>query len=361
MSSAFTLNTRESEPDNDRCWRRGKLTLVLVFLQCTFIALFGVFLRYNYVAMGNFPEARVIYGPGNGPQVNGSVSTTDSGIPSAVDINSTELSSTTTQGQVFPRNTTGYPVHGLIPRTVLYEYNQVQNEAHAKQTRNHIPDNYAVYQDIHVMMFVGFGFIMTFLHRYGFGGVGFNMLLGAYCIQWATLTHGFIRDLGWYTDKSTHNYIIYVDINTLINADYAICSALVSFGAVLGKVSPLQLVIMGLIEMVAYNVNCLFVYDFLKAADSGHSLTSHTFGAYYGLAIAAILYKSHVAKESHKDSSVYHSDIFSMIGTLFLWTLYPSFNAGGAVDEGRIRAIVNTYFALCSSCVMAFADRKSVV
>jgi len=315
-----------------------------------FIALFGVFIRYNYVAMGNFPEYRIIYGPGE--PTNFSFSTT-TGQPGATNV--TEVTPSTTTPNPLTRNSTVNAIYGMVPRTIIQEYNVIQDQAHAQQSRNHIPDHYAIYQDIHVMMFIGFGFIMTFLHRYGFGGVAFNFLLGAYCIQWATITHGFIRELGWYTDKSTHNYIFYVDITTLIKSDYAIASALVSFGAVLGKVSPLQLVIMGLIEMVAYNVNCLFVYDFLKAADCGHSLTVHTFGAYFGLAISAVLYKSHVAKESHKESSVYHSDIFSMIGTLFLWTLYPSFNAAGAVDEGRIRAIVNTYFALCSSCCMAFA------
>jgi len=71
--------------------------------------------------------------------------------------------------------------------------------------------------------------------------------------------------------------------------------------------------------------------------------------------VSRMIYKKDVAKENHKETSVYHSDIFSMIGTLFLWTLYPSFNAGTAVEEGRIRAIVNTYFSLTASCVTAFA------
>lgn len=48
------------------------------------------------------------------------------------------------------------------------------------------------FQDIHVMIFMGFGFLATFLVRYGFSGSGFNMLLAAMAIQWAVLMNGFL-------------------------------------------------------------------------------------------------------------------------------------------------------------------------
>ena len=48
----------------------------------------------------------------------------------------------------------------------------------------------AVFQDVHVMIFVGFGFLMTFLRRYGYGSIGFNLLLAALVLQWGTLTTG---------------------------------------------------------------------------------------------------------------------------------------------------------------------------
>ena len=50
-----------------------------------------------------------------------------------------------------------------------------------------------MFQDIHVMMFIGFGFLMTFLKRYGFSSVGLNFLIAAFVLQWATLTGGWIR------------------------------------------------------------------------------------------------------------------------------------------------------------------------
>lgn len=47
-----------------------------------------------------------------------------------------------------------------------------------------------VFQDVHVMIFIGFGFLMTFLKRYGFSSVGFNLLLAAFGLQWGLLTQG---------------------------------------------------------------------------------------------------------------------------------------------------------------------------
>ena len=47
-----------------------------------------------------------------------------------------------------------------------------------------------VFQDVHVMIFVGFGFLMTFLRRYGYSSIGFNLLLAALVLQWGTLTTG---------------------------------------------------------------------------------------------------------------------------------------------------------------------------
>ena len=43
------------------------------------------------------------------------------------------------------------------------------------------------------MIFIGFGFLMTFLKKYGFGAVSYNMLLSCICIQWATLLNAWIR------------------------------------------------------------------------------------------------------------------------------------------------------------------------
>ena len=48
-----------------------------------------------------------------------------------------------------------------------------------------------------------------------------------------------------------------------------------------------------------------------------------------GLTVARVLYNPAHAK-SDKEGSSYTSDKFSMIGSVFLWMFWPSFNGGAA-------------------------------
>jgi ammonium transporter Rh len=43
------------------------------------------------------------------------------------------------------------------------------------------------------MVFIGFGFLMTFLKRYGFSAIGFNLLIAALNVQWSILCSGFFH------------------------------------------------------------------------------------------------------------------------------------------------------------------------
>ena len=45
------------------------------------------------------------------------------------------------------------------------------------------------------MVFIGFGFLMTFLKRYGYGSIGYNFLIAAYSLQWALLIRGWFGSL----------------------------------------------------------------------------------------------------------------------------------------------------------------------
>lgn len=45
-------------------------------------------------------------------------------------------------------------------------------------------------------------------------------------------------------------------------------------------------------------------------------MTIHTFGAYFGLVVTRVLYRPNLNKSKHRNSSVYHSDLFAMIGKL---------------------------------------------
>ena len=44
------------------------------------------------------------------------------------------------------------------------------------------------------------------------------------------------------------------------------------------------------------------------------------------------------------------------VGTIFLWMFWPSFNAGAAAPgDAQQRAVINTYYSLCSCVMAAFA------
>ena len=77
----------------------------------------------------------------------------------------------------------------------------------------------------------------------------------------------------------------------------------------------------------------------------------HLFGAIFGLGVSKAL---HFKKslQTQKQNSVYHSDLFSFIGTLFLWVFFPSFNSIFAIGDGQTKAIINTYLALTASTVV---------
>lgn len=57
----------------------------------------------------------------------------------------------------------------------------------------------------------------------------------------------------------------------------------------------------------------------------------HTFGAYFGLA-ATYFYQPKKAKEDEKCEGDYNSQLIAMVGTLFLWMFWPSFNGALAGD-----------------------------
>jgi len=55
----------------------------------------------------------------------------------------------------------------------------------------------------------------------------------------------------------------------------------------------------------------------------------------------------------HNHSS-YHSNLFSILGTVFLWMFWPSFNCALAVGGNQHRVVINTILSLCASCVVTF-------
>lgn len=85
-----------------------------------------------------------------------------------------------------------------------------------------------------------------------------------------------------------------------------------------------------------------------------------TFGAFYGLGISWMLnYKE--AKNNRNFLTDINSNSFGLIGTLFLWCFFPSFNSAMAANAFTANiAVVNTYFCLIGSILGAYFISKII-
>uniref|UniRef100_A0A3P9PCI5 Ammonium transporter AmtB-like domain-containing protein n=1 Tax=Poecilia reticulata TaxID=8081 RepID=A0A3P9PCI5_POERE len=208
--------------------------------------------------------------------------------------------------------------------------------------------DYPYFADIQVMIFLGFGCLLAFFRFYGFSGMVFNFLTATFAIQWAILIQGYFQ---FYSDGKIHLGVI-----NLINAEFACAVVLISFGAVLGKTSPVQLLVMALLEIPIFAVTEWAVLKYLRINDAGGSILIHLFACYFGLGVTFVLYRPRLNKGHPKETTSYNSDILSVMGTLFLWVFWPSFNSALTFKgDDQHRAVLHTFLGLSSSTITAFA------
>merc|ERR1712038_270436 len=226
------------------------------------------------------------------------------------------------------------------------EYDK-STEDHVKSPEG-IKTTYGMFQDVHVMIFIGFGFLMTFLRKYGYSSVGLNFLVAAFVIQWHMLCGGF-----FHMAFAGHGYHkIGINLGSLLLADFASAAVLITFGALLGKVSPTQLLMIGFLEIIFFAINENILLK-IGIMDVGGSIIVHVFGAYFGLAASAVLTKTQW-KDDPQNAATYHSDLFAMIGTIFLFVFWPSFVAAPAGEYDQERAIIATLLSLVGSAITSF-------
>ncbi|XP_042367068.1 ammonium transporter Rh type B-like [Plectropomus leopardus] len=213
---------------------------------------------------------------------------------------------------------------------------------------NSLYRDYPYFADVQVMIFIGFGCLLAFFRFYGFGGMVFNFLTATFAIQWAILMQGFFQ---FYYDGKIHLGVI-----NLLNAEFACAVVLISFGAVLGKTSPVQLLVMALLEVPVFAVTEWAVLKYIRINDAGGTILIHLFACYFGLGVTFVLYRPSLNEGHSKEITSYQSDILSVMGTLFLWVFWPSFNSALTFKgDDQHRAILHTFIGLSSSTITAFA------
>ena len=217
-----------------------------------------------------------------------------------------------------------------------------------------VKGQFLFFTDVHVMIFVGFGFLMSFLHRGGFTATSHAFLVAAITVLWALLNRGF-----WARAIGNEEWsIITLTVEDLLNADFCAGAVLISFGAVLGRVSVGQLAIIAIVEVVVYAINEVIIMQLMGTIDAGGSYFLHMFGAFFGLACSLALERGSALRkvvDSSAHGSTRVTDTMAMVGTLFLFVYWPTFNAAGLyAGESHDRALVNTYLSIAMSVISAF-------
>lgn len=123
--------------------------------------------------------------------------------------------------------------------------------------------------------------------------------------------------------------------------------------------SPTQYLFFAFIQVTGYCINEVICYAGFKIHDVGGSIVIHTFGAYFGLACSMVITPTDINERKKLCAPTPTADIFSMIGTIFLWLYWPSFNGAIALPgDFQSRSVINTYLALASCCFVVFALHK---
>ncbi|NXG45843.1 RHBG protein, partial [Psilopogon haemacephalus] len=207
------------------------------------------------------------------------------------------------------------------------------------------------FRDVHLQALLGFGLLVAFLGRYGPGSVAISILLVAFALQWATLLQGFLY--------SFLNGKIYVGAQSMVSADFCTAAVLISTGALLGRLSPIQALLLTLLGVLLFSLNEYILLSLLGVSDSGGSLTVHTFGASFGLMVSRILHQPRVGKRKGQQGPGQQPEVFAVLGTFYLWLFWPSFASASSSSSSSSAsaepwAVLNACFALAASTMGTF-------
>lgn len=204
---------------------------------------------------------------------------------------------------------------------------------------------------IHIlaMLLVGFGFLMVFVKNYGYSATTGTYLVVAVGLPFYML----LRSMGVLCSEPVSADCV----KALLLAEFAAAAALISMGAVLGRLKCYQYAILAALIVPVYMLCEWLVLSgglgitkgFIDAAGS---ISIHAFGAYFGLGLTiALTSRAHRETPIKSDAT---SDRFSMLGSMVLWMFWPSFCSAMVPPEQMPHTAVNTILALCGATVMTY-------
>lgn len=204
---------------------------------------------------------------------------------------------------------------------------------------------------IHVMamLMVGFGFLMVFVKRYGYGAVTATYIAVSVVIPY----YMFLKKMHIFGEPAE------LTMDRLILAEFCAASILIATGAFLGRLKMSQYIIMALVFVPSYMLNEWIMLDNGmglipkgQLIDTGGSIVIHQFGAYFGLGVIVRMTTSEDFNKKIESDKI--SNQFSMLGSMVLWIFWPSFCAAPAEISKMPLAAVNTILSLCGATVSTY-------
>lgn len=233
----------------------------------------------------------------------------------------------------------------LLFFTLFVTYDEPSAHAEdASSVANHLYSIFPFFQDIQVMLVVGLGLLLTFLPRYGLSVLTHNFLLLNFSMQLALLLQGLLHRF--------HHGQVHLGLHNILTAEFAAVTVLISMGAILGRTSPCQLLVMATCEVPIYLTSEWAIITYLGVLDVGGTITIHVFSCYFGLGVSRALFRAAQQPVHPKETPTPRSDLMSLVGMLILWVFWPSFVAVLCQPgDAQHRAILNTLLAMSASAV----------
>ncbi|KAG7162146.1 Ammonium transporter Rh type C-like [Homarus americanus] len=172
-----------------------------------------------------------------------------------------------------------------------------------------------------IVVLAGVGLRMAFLREYSYSSVGVSLLLTAMTLH---LLEGCVVSV----------------------------SVGVTHGALLGVASPLQLVLLTLLQVPVHTATHHLVNNIIQAVDRGGSLSVHMFGAVFGVSACRALGGRRSATTTRLSASK-TSQVAAFIGTMVMVVYLPEVWSWRSSGDDQHRAQINTLLATLAAAIVA--------
>ena len=224
------------------------------------------------------------------------------------------------------------------------------NDINNSIAKSSIQKKYRVFQDINIMIFLGFGFLRAFLKHHTWSSIALTFIGGVLSFEF-----GLFALICWSSIVRKDWYQGIFNFQHLLDANFCAAATVISMGALFGKLSIAQYFVMIISETVFSTLNYVLLRQQLEIIDIGGALTVHLFGAIFGSIFTLVSFVPSQERERIRISPHlgmnYNSNIFGLFGTLIICCYWPSFNTALIDGNQKYRGIINTYLSIGGSII----------